>query len=196
MSLAVSSPQPSPQPSAASRPITLAMRTALGFAHTGALYREAGGHWRCRAYPNEAVRDGTARALEERGFLLIQEYEGLHRVRRACMVITPAGRRAYGDGRLASASPPPVQAEAILREVEAALSVLTHESEMLGRQQKAANEAAIDARQKQAKSTQALDRIEARLAELARIRSNLDARRVELRCLVVEAAERMMEARS
>lgn len=191
MNLAVSSPS---EP--ASRPITLAMRTALGLAHTGALYREAGGHWRCRAYPNEAVREGTARALEERGFLLLQEYEGLHRARRACMVVTPAGRRAYGGGRLAASTPPPVQAEAILREVEAALAVLTHESDMLGRQQTAANAAAIEARHQQAKATQTLDRIEARLVELQRIRGNLDTRRVELRCLVVEAAERMMEARS
>lgn len=168
------------------------MRAALGLAHTGALYLEPDGTWRCRAYPEERVRDATVRGLETRGLLLLQEYEGLHRIRRACMVLTPAGRKAYSGGRLAAHRPPPVQAEAILREVETALALLSLESESLARQQHSAATAAAEARRQQAMAQSTLDRVEKRLAHLASTRAALDARRIDLRCLVVEAAERMM----
>ncbi len=181
---------PSRQPE--HRPITLAMRTALGFAHTGALYREPNNTWRSRAFPQERITDATVRGLEQRAFLLLQEYEGLHGIRRACMVITPAGRRAYGGGRLAGHTPPPVQAEAILREVETALALLSVESTALAREQQHANNVAIEARRQQTLAQATLDRVEKRLAALATTRVALDARRTDLRCLVVEAAERMM----
>lgn len=187
--MAVSIP-PSRQPE--HRPITLAMRTALGFAHAGALYRDANNTWRSRAFPEERVTDATVRGLEQRGLLLLQEYEGLYGIRRACMVITPAGRKAYGGGRLARHKAPPVQAEAILREVETALALLSVESEALAREQQHANTVALEARRQQALAQQTLDRVEKRLASLAATRAALDARRIDLRCLVVEAAQRMM----
>lgn len=181
---------PSRQPE--HRPITLAMRAALGLAHTGALYREPNNTWRSRAFPEERVTDATVRGLEQRGLLLLQEYEGLHGIRRACMVITHAGRRAYGGGKLATHRAPPVQAEAILREVETALALLSVESEALAREQKHANAVAIEARRQQSLAQSTLERVEKRLTALAATRAALDARRTDLRCLVQEAAERMM----
>lgn len=178
-----------PQPE---RRLTHTMRVALGFMHVGALYREANNVWRSRAFQEERVLDKTVRALEAMGLARLQEYAAMYGLRRVCATVTPAGMLVYRGGRFADRRPPPVQAEAILREVEGALGLLTQESEQLARQQKAANDAALAARQQQARATQALDRIEKRLAELARIRASLDARRVDLRCLVAEAAERMM----
>jgi hypothetical protein len=181
---------PSRQPE--HRPITLAMRVALGLAHAGALYREGNSHWRSRGYPDKPVQDQTVQALIQRGLLRLQEYEGLYGVRRACVVVTPEGRIAYHGGSLAAHRPPPVEAEAVLREVEAALATLSAESQQLGREQAAALDAAIEARRNNIMAQATLDRIEKRLAALAASRAALDARRGDLRCLVQEAAERMM----
>lgn len=174
------------------RPLTLGMRIALGQLCTGALYREAGRKWRSRAFPGEPVKDSAVMALEGRGYVLLQEYDGLYGIRRACVVITPAGRRAYGAGGLSSHTPPPVSAEAVLVEVEAALSLLTQESERLGRELAQVATLEAEARKLEREAQARLKRIETRLTALETARGNLDARRVELRCLVVEAAERLM----
>lgn len=186
---------------AAEPSITLAMRRALGLLHAGALYREAG-WWRSRAFPDERVPDATVKGLEQRGLVLMQEYEGLYGVRRACIVITPHGRRLYRDkgGVRASLTAPPVAAEAVLREVEMALSLLDRESDALSRELTDIASSRLDASRKVMAAQARLTAIEARLAKLELTRQNLDARRVDLRALVAAAGERLCaelaEARS
>ncbi len=185
----------------AGQPISLQMRRALGQLHAGALYRTAG-YWRSRAFPEEPVRDATVKSLESRGLVLMQEYEGLYQVRRACVVITPAGRRLYREqgGRRSTLTAPPVAAEAVLREVEMALAVLDQESQGLARELAQIGNRRIDANRKMAEAQTRLTAVEDRLAKLERARQSLDARRVDLRALVAEAGERLgatlAEARS
>lgn len=176
-----------PAPALAGAPISLAMRLALGQLHTGALYLDRYGNWRSREQPGSPVLDKTVRSLERRGLALLQEYEGLHRDRRICAVVTFAGRRAYQGGVLAHRTPPPVRSEAILFEIEAALIALDRESRELTDKLDGFSSQQLAA-QKQ------LAEIETRLARLERCRESLDARRIDLRALVGHAADRLGQA--
>lgn len=177
-------------------PISGTMRIALGFLHTGALYREGNAHWRCRAYPDQPVRDHTVRGMIERGLVRLESYETFYRQRRECVVVTPLGRKAYSGGRFASQSPPPVAAEAILHEVEMALRLLDDESKGLGAELLRQSATVLAARKILAQSEANLNGLESRLAKVERSREALDARRVDLRALVAAASERMAQALS
>lgn len=174
------------------RPITTAMRIALGMLHAGALYREPGGHWRSRAYPEQPVRDATVRALEERGLARMEEYQGLYGVRRACLTLTLAGSRAYGGIR-SGMTAPPVAAESVLREVEMALQVLDEDGRKLAAQIEALAACETVARRLLAKTTAELQGLQVKLSRVETGRQALDARRVDLRALVFEAGTRIGE---
>ncbi len=175
------------------RRLTLPMRIALGFLHTGALYREAGGIWRCRAFPQERVLDKTARVLEQMGLAELREYEAYHGLRRACLSLTEAGIALYAriGGQYANRRPPPVQAEGMLRETEVALGEMAEQEARLRKQL-----AAIDAetRQTRAASRRIEDRmasIEAKAQRIEHERATLASCRQDLRAFTVQAAERI-----
>jgi DNA-binding MarR family transcriptional regulator len=175
------------------RRITLPMRIALGFLHTGALYRGPGNIWRCRAFPQERVLDRTVRALEEMGACALREYLGHHDMRRACMALTEAGIALYAKigGRLAHHRPPPVQAEGVLRETEIALDEMAAQEALLAK--------AIAKIDEETRATrEAADRIEQHLATLqahaARFddeRSRFASHRQNLGAFARQAAERL-----
>lgn len=187
MSLAALPPRPR------DLPLSGHMRIALGLLHAGALFREAGGCWRSRAFPEQPVRDITVRGLEERGLILMQEYEGLHGIRRACVTISVSGVRAYRGGRLACRRPPPVQAEGVLREIEIALAALDQEAAGLDKRMQALAGTEAQTRRMILQAQDALTAMQSRLAKLERARENLDARRADLRALVAQAGERIAE---
>lgn len=167
------------------RPITLAMRVALGLAHTGVLIREADGNWRCRSYPQQRVQDVTVRGLLERGLLTPLSQPGLYEDRE-CAELAQTGQALYGAGPLAGRAPPPVPADVVLREIEEALAVLDRESQALGAALLRESAALRDC-------ARTIAGIESRTARLAATRESLDARRTDLRALVAHAAQRMME---
>lgn len=175
------------------RRITLSMRIALGFLHTGALFREPNNVWRCRAFPEERVLDRTVRAVEEMGLAELREYVGHHGMRRACMSLTEAGAELYREigGKLANHRPPPVQAEGIIRETEVALDEMAEQEARLAKQL-----AMIDAETRETRA--ASKRIEARMAAIEakaqRIeheRATLASCRQDLRAFTAQAAERI-----
>ncbi|SEG58887.1 hypothetical protein [Bosea lathyri] len=175
------------------RPITGQMRIALGLLCCGALFHEPNGSWRSRAHPAQTVRDATVRSLEARGFARMEEFAGLYNARGACLVLTFAGRRAYGsDGHHAARKAPPVAAEAILVEVEAALVALNAESAKSDRELAQLNRLGQEARRIEADLLRRRAGIEKRMEQIEAARANFNARRVNLRCLVIEAAERLM----
>lgn len=189
-----------PAPQAGNRPperrITLPQRIALGFLHTGALFREPNGTWRCRAFPQEYVLDTTARAIERMGIAEMREYRGHHDLRRVCLSLTEAGIGLYAriGGKFASHRPPPVQAEGMLRETELALGEMVEQEERLARQL-----ALIDA---EARETRAASRrlearvaaIEAKARHMDHERATIAACRQDLRAFTVQAAERISAA--
>ena len=168
------------------RPISLAMRVALGLAHTGALMREPDGHWRCRAFPLQRVLDITVRGLLERGLVEAVSHRGLHD-ERECVALVAAGRARYAGGPLAGRAPPPVPAEVVLREIEEALAILDRESKELSAALLRDSAALRDC-------ARTIAGIESRTAKLARTREALDARRADLRAIIAHAAERMVES--
>ncbi|HEV2552742.1 MAG TPA: hypothetical protein VGV17_03145 [Bosea sp. (in: a-proteobacteria)] len=167
------------------RPITLAMRVALGLAHTGVLMREPDGHWRCRSYPQQRVLDVTVRGMLERGLVEALSQPGL-RDARECVQLTESGRARVAGGPLSGRTPPPVPPDVVLAEIEEALRVLDRESKALG-------EALLRESALLRDCARIVAGIEARTARLAATRESLDVRRAELRAIVSHAAQRMME---
>lgn len=173
------------------RRISLSQRIALGFLHTGALFREPNGTWRCRAFPQERVLDKTARALELLGACALREYVGQYGERRACLSLTEVGIVLYAriGGKYADRRPPPVKAEGALRETEVALAEMAEQEERMARQL-----AMIDAETRETRA--ASKRIEARMvaieAKAQRIeheRAKLASSRQDLRAFTAQAAE-------
>ncbi len=159
---------------------SLHQRVALGLLCTGALYRQGGegGHWRCRAFPEQAVRDVTVKALAARGWAQLQSYRGLYGEERACATQTLAGRGLYTrlGGRLADSRRAPPSAERILAELEDAaaeverqLAALTAEAAQL-----------VDEISPRAARLEVLlagrRRLDARIADLTRIAAEQNAR--------------------
>jgi hypothetical protein len=195
-------PQPARQASPQGSRLTMTKRIALGFLHTGALFREPNGVWRCRAFPAERVLDTTAKALERDGFAELREYLGHHDLRRACLSLTPAGIAAYAQagGQHAKRRPPPVQAEGILRETELAMSEMAEQESRLAKQL-----ALVDAETRETKAAAArlaarVAAIEAKARRFEHERATLASCRQDLRAFTTQAAERIgaaiMEARS
>lgn len=171
--------------------LTTPQRTALRFMRTGALIQAANRSWYARAFPAQPVRDETVQALVARGLAAIGGYRGLYDEERRCAVATPAGEAANGGFRLAAAAPPPVSADVILREVEAALGLLDAEAGKLRAQLLQDSAAVRDARRGIAEIEARIAAAEKRLAERERARESLNARRVDLRALVAHACERL-----
>lgn len=175
------------------RRITLPMRIALGFLHTGALYRDPGELWRCRAFPAERVADKTVRALEEMGCAELHEYIGHHEQRRCCMALTPAGAALYASigGKLAGRRPPPVEAEGVLRETEIALGEIAGQEALLAKATAAIRAEALATREAAARIERMLAKLEGRAATLEHERSRLAGARQDLGAFVRQAAERI-----
>lgn len=159
---------------------SLHQRVALGLLCTGALYRHGGpgGLWRCRAFPETAVRDATVQACAARGWADVQTYAGLDGQERACATQTPAGRLLYArlGGRHAEARPAPPQAERILAELEEAAAEVERQDAALRFQElHLAGEIATRAARLEALSG-TRRRLAARIADLTRIVAEQNAR--------------------
>lgn len=175
------------------RRITLPMRIALGFLHTGALYREPGGLWRCRAFPAERVLDKTVRALEEMACATMREYLGHHEQRRCCMALTEAGAALYAriGGKLANHRPPPVEVEGVIRETEIALGEIAGQEALLAKASAAIRAETLATREAAVRIERLLTRLEGRAATLEHERSRLAGARQDLGAFVRQAAERI-----
>lgn len=175
------------------RRVSLSMRIALGFLHTGALYQEPSNVWRCRAFPGERVLDQTVRAIEQMGLAELREYQGHHGIRRACMSLTPAGIELYAriGGKLSNHRPPSVQAEGIIRETEVAIDEIAEQEARLARQmaliatETRATRAAAD------KIAASIARLEAKAGRMEHERATLASCRQDLRAFTTQAAERI-----
>lgn len=175
------------------RRVSLSMRIALGFLHTGALYQEPSNVWRCRAFPEERVLDQTVRAIEHMGLAERREYQGHHGVRRACISLTEAGIALYAriGGKLSNHRPPSVQAEGIIRETEVAIDEIAEQEERLARQmaliatETRATRAAAD------KIAASIARLEAKAGRMEHERATLASCRQDLRAFTTQAAERI-----
>lgn len=159
---------------------SLHQRVALGLLCTGALYRHggAGGQWRCRAFPEQLVRDATVQALATRAWADVQTYAGIDGQERACATQTAAGRSLYIrlGGRLATARPSPPQAERVLAELEEAAAEVERQREaLLFQEQHLAGE--IESRATRLEVlVLARRRLDARIADLTRIVAEQNAR--------------------
>lgn len=175
------------------RRITLPMRLALGFLHTGALYREPGGVWRCRAFPQERVLDKTVRPLEAMGLAALREYEGHHGIRRACMALTEAGIALYAriGGKLANRRPPPVQAEGIIRETEVAIDEIAEQEARLQKQLALIDEETHETKAAASRLAARVAAIEAKASRIEHERATLASCRQDLRAFTTQAAERI-----
>ena len=175
------------------RRVSLSMRIALGFLHTGALYQEPSNVWRCRAFPGERVLDQTVRAIEHMGLAELREYQGHYGIRRACMSLTSAGIELYAriGGKHANRRPPPVEAEGIIRETEVAIDEIAEQEERLARQlalidaETRATRAAAD------KIAQTIARLDAKAGRMQHERERFAASRQDLRAFTTQAAERL-----
>lgn len=175
------------------RRVSLSMRIALGFLHTGALYQEPSNVWRCRAFPGERVLDQTVRAIEHMGLAEMREYQGLHGERRICVSLTPAGIALYAriGGKLANRRPPPVEAEGVIRETEVAIDEIAEQEARIARQlalieaETRATRAAAD------KIAQAMARLEVKAGRMQHEREQFAASRQDLRAFTTQAAERL-----
>ncbi len=172
------------------RQISMPQRLALRLAHTGALIRAAGGNWFARPFPNQPVTNQTVQALAARGLLRVASYAGLYE-ERACAVLTPEGRAANCGVRLQAAAPPPVTAEAVLRDVEQALAELDAQEAALRAEILADSEAIRAARRSIAEAEARVARAERTLQRREEARESLGRRRVELAALVAHAADRL-----
>ncbi|KRE00091.1 hypothetical protein ASE63_08290 [Bosea sp. Root381] len=175
------------------RRLTMSKRIALGFLHTGALFREPGGVWRCRAFPAERVLDSTARALEQDGLAQMQEYEGHHGQRRACLSLTLDGIALYAraGGHLAGRRPPPVQAEGVLRETELALGEMAEQEARLAKALAAIDCEARETRAASQRLDERMAAIEAAAKRIDHERASLATSRQTLGAFTVQAAERI-----
>lgn len=193
-------PATAPAPQARNRPparttpperhLTLPMRIALGFLHTGALYLEPNRVWRCRAFPQERVLDKTVRALETMGVCELREYAGQYGARRACQSLTAFGIALYAriGGKYADRRPPPVQAEGALRETEVALDEMAEQEARLARQI-----ALIDAEKRETRAATrrieaSMARLEAQAQRFENERAKLSSTQRDLRAVTAQAA--------
>lgn len=175
------------------RRVSLSMRIALGFLHTGALYQEPSNVWRCRAFPGERVLDQTVRAIEHMGLAERREYQGPHGIRRVCISLTEAGIDLYAriGGKLANRRPPPIEAEGIIRETEAAIDEIAEQEARLARQlalieaETRATRAAAD------RIAATLARLETKAGRMEHERATYAASRQDLRAFTTQAAERI-----
>lgn len=178
------------------RPLTLPMRTALGYLHTGALFFGGGNIWRCREFSDERVSDRTVRALEDAGFALLQEYEGMHGVRRVAASLTSAGIVAYRSlgGRFARRRPPPFLAEATLYEVEKTVETFGSEEERLQGEIDELGRRSHAARRLITEAESAFRKIDERISRLELQRERLATCQVDIRAIADQAAQRLGEA--
>lgn len=175
------------------RRVSLSMRIALGFLHTGALYREPSNVWRCRAFPGERVLDQTIRAIEHMGLAELREYEGHHGIRRACMSLTPAGIELYAriGGKHANRRPPPVEAEGIIRETEVAIDEIAEQEERIARQLAMIDAETRETRAAAERLAATMARLEAKAGRMQHERERYAASRQDLRAFTTQAAERL-----
>lgn len=175
------------------RRITRSQRIALGFLHTGALFREPNSQWRCRAFPQEYVLDATAKVIERIGVAQMHEYEGHHGQRRICLSLTEAGVALYAaiGGRYAKRRPPPVQAEGILRETEIAMSELAEQEARLVRQLAMVAAETRETRAASKRLEERMAQIEAKARRFEHERATLASCRQDLRAFTTQAAERI-----
>lgn len=173
------------------RRLSLSMRTALGFLHAGALFLQGRSGWRSRAFPEERVLDRTVRSLETMRLARLQDYEGLHGIRRVCAVITPEGMSLYRGGRLANRRPPPVAAEGVLCEVEQAMDAMEAEAAGLRRAMTDAAARMASARDLILRGEREMNRINERLRRIEDSRARLATCRQDLRAFTDQACERL-----
>ncbi len=175
------------------RRVSLSMRIALGFLHTGALYQEPSNVWRCRAFPGERVLDQTIRAIEHMGLAELREYQGHHGERRACMSLTPAGIELYAriGGKHANRRPPPVETEGIIRETEVAIDEIAEQEARLARQMALIATEARETRVAADRIAASIARLEAKAGRMQHEREKLSASRQDLRAFTTQAAERI-----
>ena len=175
------------------RRVSLSMRIALGFLHTGALYQEPSNVWRCRAFPEERVLDQTVRAIEHMGLAERREYQGHHSIRRVCIALTEAGIELYAriGGKLANHRPPPVQAEGIIRETEVAIDEIAEQEARLARQMAMIATETRETRAAADRIAASIARLEAKAGRMEHERATLASCRQDLRAFTTQAAERI-----
>jgi len=175
------------------RHVTMKQRVALGFLHTGALFREYGGIWRCRAFPKEKVNDITVRFLERAGLAVLREYEGHHGLRRACLCLTEAGIALYAQigGKYRTRRPPPVQAEGILRETEIAMGEMAEQEARIAKQLALIDAETRETRAASKRIEERMARLEAKATTFERERAKWASCRQDLHAFTTQAAERI-----
>lgn len=175
------------------RRLSTKMRIALGFLHTGALYREPSNVWRCRAFPQQTVRDKTVRALEAMGLASLAEYVGTHDVRRAAMTLTPQGKALYRriGGRFADKNPPPLQVEGLLRENELAMAQMAADEARISRVTAAIQAETLATRAAARRIEQTLAALQAKADRFEAERRQIASNRQALGAFTQQAAERI-----
>lgn len=175
------------------RRITRSQQIALGFLHTGALFREPNGQWRCRAFPQEYVLDATAKVIERMGLAEMREYHGHHGQLRVCLVLTGAGIALYAaiGGRHARRRPPPFEAEGILRETEIAMGEMAEQEARLARQLAIIDAETRETRAASKRIEERMARLEAQAKSFQHERATLATSRQDLRAFTAQAAERI-----